>query len=62
MKLKDLAALPSPAKPPTPRLLELRATLAGFCVATEASWFARHAFEANGICSRCGQKAEHPKP
>lgn len=51
-----------PPPEPTPRLLELRATLEGFCVPSEANWFAKHDFAPSGFCKRCGQKAEHPKP
>lgn len=48
----------TPPKPPapTPRLLELRATLEGMCVATEANWFAKHDWSKTRklTCLRCG--------
>lgn len=53
---------PAPKPEPTPRLLELRATLEGMCVESEWSFHQHHRWTPQGVCERCNTKAQLPKP
>lgn len=52
---------PPPSTAPSPRLLELRATLS-LCFETEANWHQHHAWTIAGRCKRCNANAFESAP